>query len=202
MELLGYENALIALLTHPEKCRDILGRYVEGCVYYGRELARRGADAVLMSSAFAGGGFISRTMYGEFVLPFEKAVWDGVRAEFPDIPCYTHTCGAIGDRLDLMEATGLDGIDTLDPPPLGTVELDRAKEFLGARVFIKGNIDSVNTLLLGSYKKAREDIIQRIQWGMPGGAYILSTACSVAPRVNPDRLEMMTGLCEEWGRYS
>ncbi len=201
MELLGYENALVALLTHPEKCRDILGRYVEGCVYYGRELARRGADAVLMSSAFAGGGFISRAMYGEFVLPFEKAVWDGVRAGFPDIPCYTHTCGAIGDRLDLMEATGLDGIDTLDPPPLGTVELDRAKAQLGNRVFIKGNLDSVNTLLLGSRDNARADIIRRIGWGKPGGAYILSTACSVAPRVEPDRLEMMAGLCEEYGRY-
>jgi uroporphyrinogen-III decarboxylase len=171
-------------------------------VYYGRELARRGADAVLMSSAFAGGGFISRAMYGEFVLPFEKAVWDGVRGVFPDIPCYTHTCGAIGDRLDLMEATGLDGIDTLDPPPLGTVELDKAKEQLGNRVFIKGNIDSVNTLLLGSHEDARADIIQRIVCGKPGGAYILSTACSVAPRVSPDRLEMMAGICEEYGKYS
>ncbi len=201
MELLGYENALMALLTHPEKCRAILGRYVEGCVWYGRELARRGADAVLMSSAFAGGGFISRGMYGEFVLPFERACWEGIKSAFPDIPCYTHTCGAIGDRLDLMEATGLDGIDTLDPPPLGTVELDRAKEFLGTRVFIKGNIDSVNTLLLGNAKQAEEDIIQRIAWGKPGGAYILSTACSVAPRVEPERLETMAPLCETYGRY-
>jgi uroporphyrinogen-III decarboxylase len=201
MELLGYENALVALITHPEKSKAILGRYAEGCVYYGRELARRGVDAILMSSAFAGGGFISRQMYEEFVQPFEKACWDGIRGEFPAIPCYTHTCGAIGDRLDLMEATGLDGIDTLDPPPLGTVELDRAKEFLDSRVFIKGNIDSVNTLLLKNLSAAKEDIIRRIEWGKPGGAYILSTACSVAPRVEPDRLEMMVGLCEKYGKY-
>jgi hypothetical protein len=201
MELLGYENALVALLTHPDKCKDILARYVEGCVWYGRELARREADAILMSSAFAGGGFISRGMYEEFVLPFERACWKGIKAEFPETPCYTHTCGAIGDRLDLMEATGLDGIDTLDPPPLGTVELDRAKAFLGSRVFIKGNIDSVNTLLLGKYADAVEDMKRRIAWGKPGGAYILSTACSVAPRVPPDRLEIMADLCGEYGRY-
>lgn len=201
MELLGYENALVALLTDPEKCKTILERFAGGCVYYGRELARRGSDAILMSSAFAGGGFISRGMYEEFVLPFEKAVWDGIRTEFADVPCYTHTCGAIGDRLDLMEATGLDGIDTLDPPPLGTVELDKAKEFLGTRVFIKGNIDSVNTLLLRDLDTAKKDIMQRIVWGKPGGAYILSTACSVAPRVKPDRLEIMADICEEFGRY-
>ena len=81
------------------------------------------------------------------------------------------------------------------------MELDRAKEFLDSRVFIKGNIDSVNTLLLKDLGAAREDIIRRMAWGKPGGAYILSTACSVAPRVNPDRLEMMAGLCEEYGRY-
>ena len=201
MELLGYENALVALIAHPEKSKAILGRYAEGCIYYGRELARRGVDAILMSSAFAGGGFISRRMYEEFVLPFEKACWDGIRREFPSVPCYTHTCGAIGDRLNLMEATGLDGIDTLDPPPLGTVELDRAKEFLDNRVFIKGNIDSVNTLLLKDLGAAREDIIRRLAWGKPGGAYILSTACSVAPRVQPDRLEIMADLCEKYGRY-
>ncbi len=201
MELLGYENGLVALLTDPDACKAILGRYVRGCVWYGRELARRGADAVLMSSAFAGGGFISREMYREFVLPFERDCWEGIRGEFPDIPCYTHTCGAIGDRLDLMEETGLDGIDTLDPPPLGTVELDRAKAQLGTRVFIKGNIDSVNTLLLGKPEAVREDVKRRIAWGKPGGAYVLSTACSVAPRVAPERLEMLADLCEEYGRY-
>ena len=121
--------------------------------------------------------------------------------EYPDLPFYTHTCGAIGDRLDLMEATGLDGIDTLDPPPLGTVELPEAKQLLGTRVFIKGNIDSVNTLLHKDLDAAKEDMKQRIEWGKPGGAYILSTACSVAPYVKPDRLEALTDICEEYGSY-
>ncbi|MCE5249821.1 uroporphyrinogen decarboxylase family protein [bacterium] len=201
MELLGYENALIALLTHPDKSRAILDRFGDGCVYYGRELARHGVDAILCSSAFAGAGFISRKMYGEFVLPYEKKCWDGIKAEFPDLPCYTHTCGAIGDRLDLMEATGLDGIDTLDPPPLGTVDLQEAKRLLGTRVFIKGNIDSVNTLLHKDLEAAKDDMKQRIAWGKPGGAYILSTACSVAPRVQPDRLEALVDICEKYGRY-
>lgn len=38
-------------------------------------------------------------------------------------PIYTHTCGAIGDRLNLMKETGTDGIVTLDQPPPGTVDL-------------------------------------------------------------------------------
>jgi len=202
MELLGYENALISLITHPEKCRDILARFAEGAVWYGRKLVEHDCDAVLMSSAFAGGGFISRGMYETFVLPFEKRVWDGIRAAHPGIPCYTHTCGAIGDRLDLMEATGLDGIDTFDPPPLGTVNLWEAKELLGTRIFIKGNIDSVNTLLLKPLDAATGNVRKTLAWGKPGGAYILSTACSVAPRVEPEKLEAIAAVAETEGCYN
>jgi len=202
MELLGYENALIALITHPDKCRAILERYAEGCACYTAMLARQGVDAILNSSAFAGGGFISRQMYEDFVLPYEKKCWDAVKKDFPDMPCYTHTCGAIGDRIDLMEATGLDGIDTFDPPPLGTVELNEAKAYLGTRIFIKGNIDSVNTLLLKDQDAAMQDVRQTLMWGKPGGAYILSTACSVAPGVKPERLEGLVEIAGKYGKYS
>jgi uroporphyrinogen-III decarboxylase len=37
--------------------------------------------------------------------------------------------------------------------------------------------------------------------GMPGGGYILSTACSVAPRMEPWKLELLTPLAEEMGQY-
>ena len=57
------------------------------------------------------------------------------------VPVYTHTCGDIGDRLELMAETGIDGIDTLDPPPLGSVELPTPTAASADRVFFKGNID-------------------------------------------------------------
>ena len=40
--------------------------------------------------------------------------------------------------------TGTNGVDTLDPPPLGTVELEKAVQVLKGKVFIKGNLDPVN----------------------------------------------------------
>ena len=42
----------------------------------------------------------------------------------------------------------------------------------------------------------------RIRPGMPGGGYILTTACSVAPRVEPWKLELLTPLAEQIGRYN
>ncbi len=156
-------------------------------------------DAILISSAFAGAGFISRRMYQEFVVPYEKCVVAVIRER--RIPSYVHTCGAIGDRLDLMAGTEVDGIDTLDPPPLGTVDLARAKAEFGRRFFFKGNLDAVNEMLNADDAAFDRAVKQRLEIGKPGSGYILSSACSVAPNVKPQRLARMVELAEQYGRY-
>lgn len=199
LELLGYEEALMALLTGRAKVHALLDRLTEASVTWAVAQARHGVDAVLISSAFAGGSFISPPMYREFVLPYERRVAEAVKAS--SVPVYTHTCGKIGDRLELLAETGTMGIDTLDPPPLGNVELAEAKRRIGERLFIKGNLNSVALL---AYKTKQEVIAEAkrcLRVGRPGGGYILSTACSVAPRVEPWKLELLVPLAEEIGRY-
>jgi uroporphyrinogen decarboxylase len=100
-----------------------------------------------------------------------------------------------------MVATGLDGIDTLDPPPLGTVDLAEAKAAWGDKIFFKGNIDSVNTLLNGTLDDVMADARERVKVGMPGGGYILSSACSVAPRVEPEKLMALAVVAQAYGSY-
>ncbi len=201
LELLNYEAALMALIDDPGKVRDCLERLTLGAIDLAGRQAAVGVDAVLISSAYAGGGFISRDHYAEFVLPYERRIVSELEARYPAVKVYTHTCGAIGDRLDLMLETGTHGIDTLDPPPLGTVELEEAVEQLEGKAFIKGNIDAVNTLLHGDEEKVRAAVLQRLAAAKEGGGYILSTACSVPPRVEPGLLEYMSEVTIEHGRY-
>jgi len=201
LELLNYEYALMGLLDDPGKSHAMLERLTLGAIDLGKRQAAAGVDAVLISSAFAGGGLISRNDYEIFVLPYEKKLIDEIHAEYPNVKIYTHTCGAIGDRLDLMLRTGSEGIDTLDPPPLGTVELEEAIPTLQGKAFIKGNIDPVHTLLYGNEQTVREAVAERLRIAKPGGGYILSTACSVAPAVKPELIETMSALTHELGRY-
>ena len=97
--------------------------------------------------------------------------------------------------------TGTNGIDTLDPPPLGTVDLAEAVEEMKGKVFIKGNIDPVNTLLLGDEAKVDAAVQNCIDIAAPGGGYILSTACSVAPPTKPELMEYFTKSVRERGVY-
>jgi hypothetical protein len=200
LELLDYQQALLAIMDDPGKVKGCLDRLADGAVALGCLEASLDIDAILISSAFAGGSFISRDHYQEFVLPFEKKVVRGIKA-CRSLPVYTHTCGMIGDRLDLMLASGTDGVDTLDPPPLGTVKLEEAKRLLQGKAFIKGNINPVDTLLKGTVEQVRRDARHRLEIAKPGGGYILSSACSVAPATPPENIEVLDEVVESWGYY-
>jgi uroporphyrinogen-III decarboxylase len=199
MDLFDVTPALLSIRRQPSKLKDCLAALTAGTIELGKLQAAAGAHAILISSAFAGASFLGRKQYEEFVLPFERDVIREIKQEF-DIPIYTHTCGDIGDRLDLMEQTGTNGIDTLDPPPLGTVELADAKRQTAGRLFLKGNLDSV-ALMQGTPDDAFAAARGRIEVGAPGGGYILSTACSVAPGTPPENIEMLREAAEKFGTY-
>ncbi|MCC7354747.1 MAG: uroporphyrinogen decarboxylase family protein [Anaerolineae bacterium] len=200
MELFGYERALITLIEDPEKAEAILDRLTEASVAWAVAQARSGVDAVLISSAFAGAPFVSRSMYRRFVVPFERRVTAAVHGA-TGTPVYTHTCGSIGDRLELMAESGTDGIDTLDPPPLGNVELADAKRRIGERLFIKGNMNPVAILQYPTVSEVQDEARRCLQAGKPSGGYILSTACSVAPRVAQEKLKSLLEVVETEGAY-
>lgn len=196
LEMFGYQNALLATLTDPEKCHSFLKLFAKIVIEQAILYAKAGADAILVSSPLAGAGFISREMYEEFVMPYENMIYKKIHENSCKV--YLHTCGAIGDRLDLMSQTELDGIDTLDPPPLGTVNLKDAIDNFGDRFFFKGNIDAVNELLDGSDECFEDAVINRIKLGKQTSGYILSTACSVAPYTKPERLKKLIQLSKKY----
>jgi uroporphyrinogen-III decarboxylase len=98
-----------------------------------------------------------------------------------------------------MFDSGTSGIECLDPPPLGNVELEEAMDSIGGRGFIKGNVDSVNTLLMKGRMEILDDLRERIIIGKEQGGFILSTACSVAPRVAKEKLLLFREAVEQWG---
>lgn len=199
LDLLGYENALIALIEEPEKCKSILQRLTDRVVQLSNEMCDQKIDAIKISSPFAGAGFISPDFYREFVLPYESQIIKVIKAKSKHV--YIHTCGAINDRLEMMIESGTSGLECLDPKPLGDVDLIDAKRRLEQKVFIKGNIDSVNTLLYSDEKKIIDDVKDIIQIGKQNGGFILSTACSIAPMVKRENIQLLMKLADNFGVY-
>ena len=196
LNILGMENGLMYLLTHAEKCAEVLDVTAGWSVALAVAQVRRGAEAIKISSPFAGNAFLSREMYCDFIQPYEARIAAAVKAEGAAV--YTHTCGAIGDRLDLLCGAGVTGIECLDPPPLGDVDINEAVEKLRDKIFIKGNVDPVNTLLRGDSGKIEDDIGKILAAAEKMKGFILSSACSVAPPTPPDNLKRMVELCRKF----
>jgi uroporphyrinogen-III decarboxylase len=195
LDYIGLDNAMIALIDNPEKCLMILSHFTHLIKQHAIEMCGTGIDAIKISSPFAGSGFISPEDYKTFVLPFEREIARAVRSK--NIHIYTHTCGSINDRLELMFETEISGIECLDPPPLGNVELEEALGRIGDKGFIKGNIDSVNTLLNSKEKEILEDVKKRIETGKLKKGFILSTACSIAPPVTRERVQLLRKIIDQ-----
>lgn len=199
LHLFGISEAMIHLVTNPQKSKAILQRYADGVRGLALEMTEHGVDAIKISSPFAGSGFISPRFYRDFVLPYEKQIAQAVRKK--EIHVYTHTCGAVSDRLEMMVETGISGLECLDPPPLGDVDLEEAKKRIGSEVFIKGNIDPINVLLKGTPEAIRKDAEEKIGIGKPGGGFILSSACSIAPHTRKEHIQILGEVVESAGLY-
>lgn len=197
LDYLGLDNSMLALIDDPDKCLMILSHFTKLIKQLAIEMCGTGIDAIKISSPFAGSGFISPDDYRKFVLPFEREIALAIREK--GVHVYTHTCGAINDRLELMFEAGISGIECLDPPPLGNVELDEAVDRIGDKGFIKGNIDSVNLLLNSSEEEICNDLKHRIEIGKKKKGFILSTACSVAPPVKKESILLMRKIVDNFG---
>jgi uroporphyrinogen-III decarboxylase len=199
IDLMGADGAMIALLTEPEKCRALLDRFARAVAGHAREQIAAGADALNVSAPWSGQNFISPGLYRELIAPAQAVLVQAARAG--GVPSYCHTCGAIGDRLEMIIDVGFDGLECLDPPPLGNVELADAVRRIGHRAFVKGNIDPVHTLLQGTPTQVEADVIRRLEIGMTARGFILSTACAVAPDTPAENLMLLRELVEKYGRY-
>ena len=200
LHLFGIKRAMMNLIEEPAKSKAILQRYTEGIKTIALGQADHDVDAIKLSSPYAGANFISTQFYKEFVLPYESQIIQAIRS--CRVHAYLHTCGAINDRLELMAQSGASGIECLDPPPLGNVSLEEAKKRIGDRMFIKGNVDPINTLLHGNKEEAWKDVSNRLAIGKPGGGFILSTACSIAPHTKRENIKVLTEVVGDEGTYS
>jgi uroporphyrinogen-III decarboxylase len=197
LDLFGFEQAMLGFVDDPGRAKAVLEKFTAGIVAVAEGLAAAGVDAIKISSPFAGAGFFSAGFYRAFVLPHESRIVRAIEAR--GVRSYLHTCGDIHDRLELMAGTGASGIECLDPPPLGRVDLAEAKRRVGDRLFIKGNIDPVHVLLAGDRAAVEADASRRLDIGRPGGRYILSTACSIAPRTPRANVAVLAEVAERRG---
>ncbi|MFC1505534.1 uroporphyrinogen decarboxylase family protein [Thermoproteota archaeon] len=111
--------------------------------------------------------------------------------------------GRANNFLELAVSTGADAIEPLDPPTLanGDIVLRDAKEKIGKKISLIGNVDTINVLLQGSRNDVEEAVKQCIIDAAKDGGYILSTSeyvCKNTPMIN---METFVSAGLKYGKY-
>jgi uroporphyrinogen decarboxylase len=196
-DLLGYENALMTLLTDKKYYNDLMRRVVE----YNLTLAalavkRYGIQIVGTTDDVATGrGVLVRPkVYTEMIFPHFKEVMQGYRSL--GLIVIKHSDGDIRPYLDLWLEARIDCLDPIDPG--GGLDMGEIKKQYGNRICLKGNIDCTGYLCDGTPEQVAEEVRLCIEKGGRAGL-IVSSSNTIHRGVKPENFQAMLNAIRHYG---
>ncbi|MCX5646796.1 MAG: uroporphyrinogen decarboxylase family protein [Phycisphaerae bacterium] len=169
-DLRGVESMFLDLIDNPQMYRSAAEIIIENQIRFARAQIAAGADMIGVGDAVA--SQISPAMYRQFVLPFEKRLFDAIHEAGAAVKL--HICGDIRNSVRFMAQTGCDILD-VD----WMVPLDEARTVVGPDVTLAGNFDPTAVLLQGTPQEVADTARQNIEMG--GRRFILQPGCEVPP---------------------
>ncbi len=176
-QIRGVEALLMDMFDNPNFFKDLLSFTTVLLISYGRALEEAGADSIVVIDPSAGSELLGCDFYQEAAYPPCSKLVHSL-----DKPAILHICGDSTPLLGMMADTGVAGV-SLDH----LVDIQKAKELVGDRVAIIGNINPPDTLFLGSPEDVRAEALECIAEGVD----ILAPGCGIPPGTKLENIRAM-----------
>lgn len=169
--LVGPENLLCALIEDPEGVHGLLDFANQALLLLAEPFLRQGFD-ICLADPMASGAILSPTWFSEFVLPYTQAFIKQCDRIRPGA-ISAHICG---DTTCLLEAVADCGYSAFSLD--NAVDLAVAKQRIGGRLPVIGNVPPVDVMYLGTPQQVRAAVRDcfRKAWDSPRG-FTISTGC-------------------------
>jgi [methyl-Co(III) methanol-specific corrinoid protein]:coenzyme M methyltransferase len=175
--LSGMRNYLMWFVTNPEVLEELMGVLTEACIEYANGLIERGADAVTLIDSESGPDLIAPEMLETSVFPLYRKFCREVRGLR-----ILHMCGDATAVLDLLSGAGFEGISIEEK-----VSVSFAKEIVGDRVRLIGNVSPSDTLLT----KGQDEVLIEATACLEDGIDILAPGCGLAPHTPLENIKAL-----------
>lgn len=188
-DLLGYEEALVSLMTEPDDLKDLLARVVDFNLALARTARERcGVNIVATTDdvAFPQGLLISPEIYHDILGPAFREVIAGFKSE--GYLCIKHSDGDVSSLIDFWIDAGIDCLDPIDP--CAGLDLATTKQRYGDKICLKGNVDCAGVLQSGTPDEVRAATRTAIEAAGPDG-FILSSSNTIHRGVKPENYRAM-----------
>ncbi|MFQ5887883.1 MAG: uroporphyrinogen decarboxylase family protein [Candidatus Hydrothermarchaeales archaeon] len=191
-QVVGIERFMMDITRNPDFVREVLDFSVKAIVRFYKPLLDDGIIKMIsLAEPSASGNLISRKHFEEFALPYIQKVSKEIKKK----RAYTflHICGITNDRIEEVGESGVNCV-SLD----SNVDLGYAKEILGMKMCIAGNVDPINVMAKGS----TEDVIsvskRCIGLAAKGGGFILMPGCDLSPSVPLSNIKALISTANTW----
>lgn len=192
--LRNQDQFLMDLVRNPEFVYDILKSSTESSKRFAVATVEHGADIVVVADPIASSTVISPETFDQFALLPIKEVLKAI-SEVGGIPSL-HICGKTSPILERMVDAGARLIE-LDYQ----VDLAFAKNKIGKKVCIEGNIDPVSVLLNGKPNDVKREARECIKKAAKDGGFILSSGCEVPLNAPFENIRAMVSAAKKYGQY-
>lgn len=160
-------NYLKWLITDPGVVKELLEIGTEICIEYSNALFEHGADAISVPDSEGSPDLIPPQLFESLVLPEHRKLTSKARGMM-----ILHMCGDATEILEFMAISGFDGISIEEK-----VDARYAKQVIGKRACLIGNVSPVETLLA----KSSEEVKREAKMCIEDGVDILAPGCGIAP---------------------
>ena len=196
-DLLGYENALMAVLIDKQHFTDLMKRVVEYNVSLAALAVKRYGVQVVGTTddvATGRGPIIKPKVYAEMIVPHFKEVIQGYKSL--GLLVIKHSDGDIRALLDFWLEAGIDCLDPIDPG--GGLDMGEMKKEYGNRICLKGNIDCTGHLCDGTPEQVEAEVRLCIEKGGRAGL-IVSSSNTIHRGVKPENYQAMLQALRHYG---
>ncbi len=190
----GMTETLFGLYDDPDLVRDTVKFMTEFECKFAQMQIEAGADALWVGDCNASGHLISVDNFNEFAADSVKTLAQTIRQAGGY--SFYHASEHSIPHLKAQAETGVSAISIGPGLDVGT-----AKEAVGDRVCLMGNVDPIVTLLEGDAAAVREASERIMKKGMQNGGYIFSSGEMIPRDVPEENMIAMVETGRKFGRY-
>jgi hypothetical protein len=165
---MGFERFVRATRKDRALLRRITGFYTDLFCLMLEAMAEAGLPGVVYSDdlAYRSGPMLNPVAYEELFGEGHRLITE--TAHRLGMKIIIHSCGNVYDLLEWFITSGFDGVHALEPT--AGVELGKAKEMVGDRICLVGNVDITHILFDATREEVFEAIRLSIEDAAPGEA--------------------------------
>lgn len=197
-QMMGFERYAVALRKEREFLKRVIKFYEDHYCLMIEAWADAGVPGAVYSDdmAYRSGPMVNPRIMDELFGDSFRRITETAHAHGMKI--VVHTDGMVYPLLPWFADCGFDGVHALEPT--AGVKLAEAKEMVGDRLCLIGNLDITHILVDATKEEVFEAVRSSIQQAGRGGGYIVAPTNS-HPDMSVQRLRWMLEAVEEYGRY-